>query len=353
MKWCSSLPRKALNSGTPFGAFLLATFHLTRSGVSAPAKLLFPLPVPKPGIFVPLPSRCSSRRRRKVGFEQALHVVVMALNFLHADCTFGSLQSLEAIPDEAQLAALANIKGILKAFGNCAGEISVPASGRRSTTLVAMLADLSDFFTKHGLSGSAYETGFDAALQSKEGFEVDVSRAEELVPYRSLDPSRLKLSGTAQWSPMRYLDDDLWLPFVEPNVLIWTDEFDHADLPRLDKEEATKVQQLAKVWDINGLLHLSPKPVTPGTRPACLRVFNCYKSPTADRQIGDKRGRNQIEAYLPGPSRSLLQQAQTYQSLRLIPRDSVFPYACLTERTSTTNSRSAPAELNRMSCGHL
>ena len=306
VKWCSSLPRKVLNSGTPFGAFLLETFHLTRSGVSAPAELLFPLPVPKPGVFAPLPSRCSSRRRRRRnGFEQAFHVVVMALNFLHADCTFGSLQPLELIPNLAQMTALANIKGILKAFGNCAGEIDVPASGRRSTTLVSMLADLSEFFTKHGLSGSAYESGFDAALQSKDGFEVDVSRAEELVPYRSLDPSRLKLSGTAQWSPLGFLDDDLWLPYVEPNVLIWTNEFDHADLPRLDKEEPAKVLELAKVWDVNGLLHLSPKPVTPGMKPACLRVFNCYKSPTTDRQIGDKRGRNQIESYLPGPSRSL------------------------------------------------
>ena len=305
VKWCSSLPRKALNSGTPFGAFLLATFHLTRSGVSAPAKLLFPLPVPKPGIFAPLPPRCSSRRRRRVGFEQAFHVVVMALNFLHADCAFVNLQSLEAIPNEAQMNALANIKGILKAFGNCAGEINVPASGRRSTTLVAMLADLSDFLTKHGLSGSAYESGFDAALQPREGFVADVSRAEELVPYRPLNPSRLRLSGQAQWSPMEYLEDDLWLPYVEPNVLLWTNEFDHSDLPRLDREDAAMVQQLAKVWDVNGLLHLSPKPIAPEMRPACLRVFNCYKSAVADRQIGDKRGRNQIEAYLPGPSRSL------------------------------------------------
>ena len=175
----------------------------------------------------------------------------------------------------------------------------------RSTTLVSMLADLSDFFTKNGLSGSAYESGYGAALQSKEGVEVDLSRAEELTPYRSLDPSRLKLTGTAQWSPLAYLDDDMWLPYVEPEVLRWTRAFDTTDIPDLDKEDPARTLQLAKVWDVNGLLHLSSKQIEGGMRPACMRVFNCYKSTLVDRQIGDRRGRNQIEAYLPGVSRSL------------------------------------------------
>ena len=229
----------------------------------------------------------------------------MALNFLHADCSFVGLHVLGAHPNAAQLVAFANLKGLLKAFGNRAGEINVPASGRRSTTLVSMLADLSDFFTKNGLSGSAYESGFGAALQSKEGVEVDLSRAEELTPYRSLDPSRLKLTGTAQWSPLAYLDDDVWLPYVEPEVLRWTRAFDTTDLPDLDKEDPARTLQLAKVWDVNGLLHLSSKQIEGGMRPACMRVFNCYKSTLVDRQIGDRRGRNQIEAYLPGVSRSL------------------------------------------------
>ena len=305
VRWCSSLPRKALNSGTPFGAFLLATFHITRSSSTAPAKLVFPLPVPKTGLFEPLPPRCSSRRRKRTGFDQALHVIVMALNFLHADCSFVSLPALGVLPNRAQQVVFANLRGILKAFGNCAGEINVPASGRRSTALVSMLADLGDFFTRHGLSGSAYESGFDSALQSKDGVEADLSRAEELTPYRSLDPSRLKLAGTAQWSPLDYLGDDLWLPFVEPDALLWTGTFNDSDLPNLDKEDPEKVLGLAKVWDVNGLLHLSPKPIDLNMKPACLRVFNCYKSPEKDRQIGDRRGRNQLEAYLPGVSRSL------------------------------------------------
>ena len=111
VKWCSSLPRKALNSGTPFGVFLQRTFHITRSRLTAPAKHIFPLPVPKVGVFEPLPPRCSSRRRGKAGFDQAFHVIVMALNFLHADCSFVGLHALEAHPNAAQLVAFANLKG--------------------------------------------------------------------------------------------------------------------------------------------------------------------------------------------------------------------------------------------------
>ena len=229
----------------------------------------------------------------------------MALNFLHADCSFVSPSSLAVQPNRAQLVVFANLRGILKAFGNCAGDINVPASGRRSTALVSMLADLSDFFVSHGLSGSAYEAGFDAALQSKDGVVADLSRAEELTPYRSLDPSRLKLSGTAQWSPLSYLDDDLWLPYVEPDVLLWGGSYDYNDLPNLDKEDPGKVLELARLWDVNGLLMLSPKPIDYSMKSSHLRVFNCYKSAVQDRQIGDRRGRNQLEGYLPGVSRSL------------------------------------------------
>ena len=207
-KWCASLPRTVLSSRTAFSAFLLQSFRITRSDIQAPAKLLFPLPVPKCGIFETLPTRCSSRRRRRVDFDRAFHILIMALNFLHEDFHFVDCAKMAYVPNEAQKIALSNIRGLLKALGNCAGEIQVPASGRRSTALVAMLSDLSDFFTARGLSGDAYDIGFDGAGSLPPGeVQADTSRAEELLPYRSLDPSRLKLTGRAQWDPSDYLDD--------------------------------------------------------------------------------------------------------------------------------------------------
>ena len=35
------------------------------------------------------------------------------------------------------------------------------------------------------------------------------------------------------------------------------------------------------------------------------RIFNSYKSPEADRQIGDRRPANKAELHLPGPSQFL------------------------------------------------
>ena len=253
------------------------------------------------------PARVSSRRRRKIALNQALHVVVMALNFVHADCEFRNLDQLARPPNKQQSQVFVRIKGLLKAFGNRAGEVSVPASGRRSIDVVSLLADLSEFVTIQGLAEDNYQRGCPTFVVP-EGQEVpvDKSRAEELTPYRDLDPARLKISGEAQWDPSPYLGDCLLMPFKEPRVLEWQhSRFDFRDLPDLNKEDPRKVCELAKIWDAKGLLFLSPEVVLPSEKPACLRVFNAWKSAECDRQIGDRRGRNQIEAYLPGPSRHL------------------------------------------------
>jgi hypothetical protein len=41
----------------------------------------------------------------------------------------------------------------------------------------------------------------------------------ELIPYKSLDASRLKIIGEGQWRMADYLDGPLWLPFQEPSFL--------------------------------------------------------------------------------------------------------------------------------------
>lgn len=157
----------------------------------------------------------------------------MALNFLHADCQFVNLKLLARPPNLVQEETLDNLKRIFLAFGHAAGEISVPASGRRCTSLVSLLADLSEFLTKEGIADSAYQRGFPGEAsngsvpssgfpeEGREGGERspttfagvkvprDMERAPELVPYRDLDPPRLKLHGKAQWDPSQFLDDAL------------------------------------------------------------------------------------------------------------------------------------------------
>ena len=122
---------------------------------------------------------------------------------------------------------------------------------------------MSDFVTWEGLSGDSYLRGFPGCEGGfgHEGAAVPIrtDRAEELVPYRSLDPSRLKLSGSAAWDPTEYLSDTLWLAYVEPDSLLWTDQLPpEGDYPNLDKEDYSAVKDLALLWDSRGLLQLKP-----------------------------------------------------------------------------------------------
>ncbi len=308
VRWCSGLLRDVLASRTPFASFVRSSLYATRSDVKAPEKALFPLPFPKLGIFGPMPPRCSSRLRRKLVFDRAFHVFVAALNFLHTDCAFPPLDLLTRVPSSAQKAALWNLRCIFKAFGNSDEDFLVPKSGRRSTNLLAGLCDLSEFLTRSGAASDAYHHGFAGEACPNEDSNVvqpDLSRAAELVPYRQLDPSRIRLSGCANWDPAPYLCDGLLLPFCEPDVLLHGASFDLDDVPNLEKEDLSRTLELSKIWDVNGLLLIRPDVVEPSLRPACLRCFNCYKDEKQDRLIGDRRGRNQLEASIPGPSRSL------------------------------------------------
>ena len=308
VRWCSRLLGDVLASGTPFAAFVRKTLHTSRSPVVAPAKALFPLPFPKFGLFGRRSPRQSSRARRKLAFDQAFHIFVAALNFLHADCAFPPLDLLVRTPSSAQWQALWNLRNIFKAFGNSGEEFQVPRSGRRSTNLVSGLCDLTEFLTRSGASSDAYFHGFagdGTVADDGATLKPDLSRADELIPYRKLDAERIKLSGEANWDPSPYLEDDLLLPYLEPNVLIGQSGFDPEDLPDLGREDPDQVLALAKLWDVKGLLRIRPDVVEEDLQPSCLRCFNCYKDELQDRLIGDRRGRNQLEATIPGPSRFL------------------------------------------------
>ena len=167
---------------------------------------------------------------------------------------------------------------------------------------------MSEFLTRSGVASEAYRRGFEGEGDQgvvEQHLAPDLSRAEELVPYRQLDPGRIKLSGSANWDPSPFLCDDLLLPFLEPQVLVGDVDFNYDDLPNLEREVPGDIVALSKIWDVNGLLFLRPDVVAPNLRASCLRCFNCYKDINQDRLIGDRRGRNQLESSIPGPSRYL------------------------------------------------
>ena len=136
-----------------------------------------------------------------------------------------------------------------------------------------------------------------------ETLKPNTTRADELVPYRSLDASRIRLSGEANWDPMPYLSDALLMPYLEPNVLPGHSHFEEGNVPDLDREDPNELLSLAKLWDTKNLLSLRVDLVPDALKPSCLRCFNCWKDQSQDRLIGDRRGQNQLELSLPGPSR--------------------------------------------------
>ena len=307
-RWCSRLLDDVLSSGTPFAAFVKSTLHISRSASLAPDKALFPLPFPKLGLFASRSSRQSSRARRKLAFDQAFHILVAALNFLYADCSFPPLDLLRRVPSSAQWQALWNLRSIMKAFGSSGEEFQVRKSGRRSTNFLAGLCDLSEFITRSGASADSYFHGFagdSPSLLCGNTLEPDTSRADELIPYRSLDASRIRLSGEANWDPRPYLSDAFLMPYLEPNVLVGHSSFEEGNTPDLDREDPQEILSLAKLWDSKNLLTLRVDLVPDELKRSCLRCFNCWKDESQDRLIGDRRGRNQLELSIPGPSRYL------------------------------------------------
>ena len=90
--------------------------------------------------------------------------MVMALNYWHADFSFIPISVLSQSPNSCQQAALSRLKAAFLAFGSSGETFKVPQSGRRSTSLITMLADHSDVVTWEGLTcGNGYLRGFHGA----------------------------------------------------------------------------------------------------------------------------------------------------------------------------------------------
>lgn len=72
--------------------------------------------------------------------------------------------------------------------------------------------------------------------------------------------------------------------------------------------DAAEVEKLSKLWDANGLLCLIPASLGPSSSEKFLhtRVFGNFKNSNADRQMGDRRGRNFTEGRIcEGPSHEI------------------------------------------------
>ena len=207
-----------------------------------------------------------------------MHVVVVALNFLHYGYKPEVLHQLGRSPNALQKKTYARLWALI---ATCDSPGSFPISpGRSGPEFIARLFELQRFAVTCPLIGSG---GYAEDAQREEVSVGSISRSCRFVPgedpgafapYRSLDPSRLKLVGSGEWPLEDFLDDELWLPYVEPKILRHEGPVGSLDMPNFKQESKEKNLELALLWSSKGLLSLfGQKP--PGDR-RC-RVFNCFK----------------------------------------------------------------------------
>ena len=112
LQFLASLPRWVLRSRTRFGSFLSKSFHVKRTG-SCPSSAIFPLPAPRLGLFEPQGSPSTSATQwKKLCLQRALHVVVMALNFVHNGLRFPDLDLLGRCPNALQLSVFRRLRAL-------------------------------------------------------------------------------------------------------------------------------------------------------------------------------------------------------------------------------------------------
>ena len=300
----ASLPRWILKARTPFSGFFAKSFHISRCG-SSPASVVFPLPLPQLGLFRGSGPKLGRRRWISLCRRRILHLLVVALNFLHFGFRLDILPLLGRRPNSLQLKVFDRLWSFL-ATCDAPGEFPI-SPGRSGPEFILRLFELQRFADEcpHlGLDGYV-DGGGSVGKVGKIGRRHRVDLGDNpgaFMPYRSLDASRLKLTGEGKWPLDNFLEDEFWLPYLEPAVLRHGLSIPTGNVPNFKLESREKNLELAMLWSTKGLLALFPDPPPGG---ATCRVFNCYKNDQVDRQIGDRRMPNLAERSLQGPSKSL------------------------------------------------
>ena len=298
-KWVHLHVRRMLAAKTPFSYFLIKTISNCRGRRSAASTALFPIPVPFDEIWLRAPQRISREKRIMVARRKLVHIAVMALNYMHSSAPLACLDLLWRRPNSHHLKVYERLGAFVKACDHVE-TVSIHGVGRKHAKLGARCDEVLGILQRWG---QGLRTGYDAGL---DGITVPLeNNSDELVPYRDLNASRLKLSGRGGWECSPYLDELLVVPFLEPEVLYHPGVPSEGAYPDVLREDRSEVERLARVWDRNGLLRLIPEEDSPEELFRYVRVFNNFKNPTSDRMIIDRRGQNFAESVLHGPSGDL------------------------------------------------
>ena len=283
-----------------------------RDGILGPSTTaLFPIPLPRDDVWSVVPKHWSKACRVRRAHRKMLQLVILALNYLHFASPLNVVHLVGRSPSDLHLSVFSRLLALIKA-GGPVEKISIFNCGRKSYQLDARFSELVEAVQRLGLDSAEQYRG-----SKSEVFVPAQNEREELRPCRELCAERLKLSGSGVWDPVPFLSDLFYMPYIEPRVNQFDIKPPKDVLPDLSRVDRAEVLKLCKVWDLRGLLRIFPEHCGPKHRWGLVKVFNNYKSPVADRQIGDRRGMNFCEGKISGPSKTL---PNATSLLQLCPR---------------------------------
>ena len=172
----------------------------------------FPCRMPQDDVWRIVPLNAGSALRRRRALRMMVHLVVLGLNYVHFSAPLQIVRYLRRRPSDLHLGVYERLLALIKAGGPLE-EINVLNCGRKSHQLDARLDELLEALQKNGLHNITSYAGL-----SEKTVVPPCNDREELRPYRDLDASRLKLSGSGAWDPGDYLSDLFYLPYVEPRI---------------------------------------------------------------------------------------------------------------------------------------
>ena len=138
------------------------------------------------------------------------HLDYMVLDFMYLG-RWPSLEELRRSPSAEQRAVFARLRTMIAVCGDAREPVSM-CPGRTGPELGSQLFQLERFCDVCPDFVSGYMQGFKQPFVADPGL-LSVHEHPELMPYRSLDVSRLKLVGEGKWPMESFLNGPLWLPF--------------------------------------------------------------------------------------------------------------------------------------------
>ena len=228
-------------------------------------------------------------------------MIIFALNHVHLG-RFPTCDELGRRPNSSQTAIINRLRALLAVCGASDGPFPM-APGRSGPELVTSLLQPEHFVASCPELQSSY-------LCKPVGFREDpallpLDQYPELMPYSSLDASRLRLLGEGKWPMADFLHGPLWLPSVEPAVFRHGMEVDEAFAPNFQHGVARRMCQAYESMGRKRPFGLFRGACRPAGHGLFCRVFNAFKNVQSDRQIGDRRTVHMAEFSYDGPSRFL------------------------------------------------